>query len=505
MTEALIIRADSDTRMGTGHVMRCLALVQAWQERGGSAVFLVAPETSPLEGRLRAEGMEVVYLSEKPGSREDAEALASLARERGASWVVVDGYHFDAAYQKAVKDAGPRLLVLDDYGHAEHYHADVILNQNICADAALYPNREPYTELLLGINYAILRREFRSRRNWEHEVLPIARRVLVTLGGSDPDNVTLKVVRALGRLQVDGLQAVVVAGGSNPHYDELHAAAAESRQPIRLERNVADMPELMAWADVAVSAGGSTCWELAFMGLPNVVLVLADNQRGIAAGLGEAGVSLNLGWHADCTVEEVAASLEGLMFSADRRAEMSRRGRELVDGLGGARVVAELVKTQSLYLRLRLVDERDCKLLWEWANDPVVRAVSFSSDPIPWEEHVGWFNARLDDPNCVFFVVLNGDGVSIGQVRYDLKGDDAVISVSIAPEFRGRDYGSRAIELASRRLFEISQDIDVIHAYIKPGNAASIRAFTKAGFQDAGTAVVNNRKAVHLILKEEYS
>jgi spore coat polysaccharide biosynthesis predicted glycosyltransferase SpsG len=135
---------------------------------------------------------------------------------------------------------------------------------------------------------------------------------------------------------------VVVAGAGNPHYDELQAAAAESPQPIRTERNVTDMPGLMSWADLAVSAGGSTCWELAFMGLPNVVLVLADNQRGIAAGLGEAGVSLNLGWHADCTAKIVADALEGLMFSADRRAKMSRRGRELVDGLGGTRVVAEL-------------------------------------------------------------------------------------------------------------------------------------------------------------------
>src|SRR5207249_1652332 len=128
-------------------------------------------------------------------------------------------------------------------------------------------------------------------------------KVLVTMGGSDPDNVTLKVIQALPQVEVQGLEATVVIGGTNPHYRELEAAILQLPLPIRLERNATNMPELMAWADIAVSAGGTTLWELAFMGLPNLVVVLADNQRPAAAHLGAIGAITNMGWHGSVSSE----------------------------------------------------------------------------------------------------------------------------------------------------------------------------------------------------------
>jgi spore coat polysaccharide biosynthesis predicted glycosyltransferase SpsG len=170
--------------------------------------------------------------------------------------------------------------------------------------------------------------------------------VLVTLGGGDPDNQTLKVVQALQRVDVDELEAVVVVGASNPHFRELQSAVRNSRFAIRLVRNVSNMPELMAWADVAVLAGGSTCWEMAFMGLPTVVLVLAENQQGIAAGLDEAGVVLNLGSYTEVSIAQVANTLVGLLEDQGLRRQMSQRGKELVDGLGSERAV-KFLQTQS--------------------------------------------------------------------------------------------------------------------------------------------------------------
>ncbi len=338
----LLVRADASARMGTGHVMRCLALAQAWQEQGGKALFAAVDLPPALERRLEAEGMDVVRLDVSPGSDEDAARTMALAQKSRAVWVVVDGYHFGADYQQVLKRAGLWLLFIDDYGHAGHYYADLVLNQNIHADESLYRHREPYTRLLLGTDYVLLRREFWPWRGWRREIPEVARKVLVTLGGGDPDNQTLKVIRALQRVEVAGLEAVVVVGGSNPHYAELEDAIRHSPFAIRLVRNVTNMPELMAWADVAISAGGSTCWELAFFGLPNVLLTLADNQRGIAEMLSKVGVGLNLGWYEDVVNGQVAQALLRLVNDREQRQRMSRAGRDLIDGQGSERVVSML-------------------------------------------------------------------------------------------------------------------------------------------------------------------
>lgn len=338
----LLVRVDASIKIGTGHLMRCMALAQAWQNVGGQAVFAIATQATPLEERLASEGMDVVHLSVEPGSVEDARKTASLARQLGATWVVVDGYHFGAEYQRIIKNGGLRLLFIDDYRHAQHYWADIVLNQNIYAHKGLYLNRSPDTQLLLGMHYVLLRREFCQWQGWTRQISAVALKVLVTLGGSDPDNVALKVIQGLQRVDVPGLEAVVVVGGSNPHYEQLQAAVKASPTPISLERNVTNMPELMAWADVAIGAGGSTTWELAFMGLPSLVLVLADNQRAIAEKLGEMGVAVNLGWHEYVSVAEIAQAMKQLLVSSGMRVKMSRCGRELIDGKGTARILMHL-------------------------------------------------------------------------------------------------------------------------------------------------------------------
>ncbi len=499
MNQPLVIRADASTQIGSGHTMRCLALAQAWQDAGGHAVFMMGMAVAALEERLKSEGMEVIRLSVQPGSVDDAIQTADLALQMGTNWVVVDGYHFGADYQRVVKDSGLRLLFIDDNGHAEHYYADEVLNQNIHAHEGLYANREPYTRLLLGTRYVLLRREFLKGQGYKREIPEVARKVLVTLGGGDPDNVTFKVLQALQQVAVDGLEAVVVVGGSDPYYEKLKSAVQDSLLSIHLERNVINMSDLMAWADVAVSAGGSTCWELAFMGLPNLVLILADNQRPVAERLDTMGVAVNLGWYEDLSSAQIAQAMTRLLVAAGARADMTRRGEELVDGGGVARVLDRLV---GKMLRLRQVGQGDCRLIWQWANDPETRAVSFSSEPIPWEQHVEWFKAKLNDPRCIFYIAMNSDGVPIGQVRYDMEGNKAVISISIDRKFQGKGYGSKLIWLASRKLLDVS-DIDTIYAYVKQGNEVSVGAFVKAGFGEIGTTMMRGHQAIHLVLRKD--
>lgn len=353
----LLIRADASIQMGTGHVMRCLALAQAWIAEGGKVTFLMCQGASKLEARLESEGIEIKHLLAIPGSMDDAQETAKTATVRGASWVVLDGYQFNGGYQRLLKDLGLCLLCLDDYGHAEHYYADLVLNQNISACEEIYSNRESYTKLLLGTKFSLLRQEFLSWRGWQRKSPTVAQKVLVTLGGADPDNVTLQVIQALQLIQIEGLEAIVVLGGSNPHYGQIQLATQASKINITLHRNVTDMSELMAWADMAISAGGSTNWELALMGLPSLIISLADNQTPNAIEMGAQGIVSYLGWHQHITSTEIIRAIETMAYDRQRRERMSQEGQKLVDGYYGRQIIINYLNSNSKERCLNILDK----------------------------------------------------------------------------------------------------------------------------------------------------
>jgi UDP-2,4-diacetamido-2,4,6-trideoxy-beta-L-altropyranose hydrolase len=495
----LVIRADASTQIGSGHVMRCLALAEAWQDQGGAVVF-VSELPAGVRMRLETEGISVYPLNAEAGSQEDANQVIEVAQGLNTRYITVDGYNFGAEYQKWLKDAGFRLLVLDDNGHADHYYADIVLNQNTHAHESLYPSREPYTRLLLGTRYALLRREFWAWRDWQRDIPEVARKVLVTMGGGDPDNVTSKVLRALEHIEVDNLEVKIIVGVSNPHCDALQEVARQSPHTIQLVQNADDMPALMAWADVAVTAGGSTCWELAFMGLPGILIVLADNQHASAERLGVQGMVLNLGWHADLTPAAIAEPLTLLLERAEHRKRISLHGRELVDSRGSERVVKSL---RQAPLSLRPVGMQDRELLWQWANDPAVRQSAFNSDPISWDEHVRWFARKQEEPGCYHFIAFDQQGHPVGQIRFDRTGSggsEAEVDVSIGRDKRGSGYGTLLIERGVGLLSQMTP-IHIVHALIKTENKASIQAFQKAGFKLLQTELVQGESVEHLIWK----
>jgi UDP-2,4-diacetamido-2,4,6-trideoxy-beta-L-altropyranose hydrolase len=496
MTAAsLLIRADASIAMGTGHAMRCLALAQAWQDAGGRAVFAMAEATPAIQGRLVAERCEVVSISSAAGTVEDASQTIAIGRQQKAEWIVVDGYHFTAEYQRALKAAGFKILFLDDYGHAQHYSADLVLNQNVCAQAERYVDRELQTRLLLGPKYCLLRREFGAWRKWKREVSPVCRHVLVMMGGSDPENLTARVMQALPWAELEDVETTVVIGGSNPHFAMLQNLAARSGQKITLRRDVSNVAEPMAAADVAISAAGSTCWELCLLGIPALLVDVADNQSELARELDRRGCAVHMG-DRTVSVEKIAVQLKRLVGSRELRQSLSQGSRELVDGDGAMRVVSVLRGTEGMRLRRARAD--DIRLLWEWANDPEVRAASFSSAPIPWETHVAWFAEKVGQNRSLLFIAENEQGIAFGQIRFDLKGGEAELNLSLAKEKRGIGLAVPLIEAGVREVLA-GTECERVHAFVKPQNAASARAFEKAGFVRVGVEQVRENSAVHFI------
>jgi len=342
-SSALMIRADANIAMGTGHVMRCLALAQRWQENDGSVVFAMAESTPAIDDCLRAESAQIVRLKCPPNSSEDARQVSQLAQDSHAAWVVVDGYHFDSEYQRNLKNAGLKVLFVDDCSQCEHYFADLVLDQNTHASDHTYANCESYTQFLTGPRFSMLRREFRRWSHWEREIPDIARRLLVTIGGSDPDGLTLRLIKALAKISRFDLEVTVVAGGSNPDLPELRRMlAALPGAPIHLVSNSNNMPELMSQSDLAVICAGGTLWELLLMGCPTLSYSRTPVQARIIAGLNTDGVVRSMGPVEDFEENAIVLAVKQLAASRDCREKMAARGKKLVDGGGVTRILQHL-------------------------------------------------------------------------------------------------------------------------------------------------------------------
>ena len=341
--QKLIIRADASAQIGTGHLMRCLALAQAWKDAGGKVVFVTACQSDGLLQRLREEEFELHILPGLHPDPGDWDYTKGILSDHPNDWLVLDGYHFDEVYQQRVKEAGHQLLVIDDTAHLKHYYADIVLNQNLHAEQLQY-SCQPYTRLLLGTRYVLLRREFLAWKDLNREIPEVARRVLVTLGGSDPENHTLKVIQAVQEVDVPGLEVMVVVGASNPHADVLEAEIVQSRIPIRLIRNAKNMPELMARADVAISIAGTTIWELLFFGAPSLILILADNQCYGAEQIESESAGKNLGWAKNLLAELLAKEIVLLLKDFNLRVKMGENGRQIVDGRGAERAAKTILE-----------------------------------------------------------------------------------------------------------------------------------------------------------------
>jgi len=485
----LLIRADATVAMGMGHVMRCLALAQACQDAGGSAVFAMAQATPAAEERICAERMAVVRLDAVPGTSEDASLLADAARCEQAEWVVVDGYQFGSEYQRRLKQAGLKVLFLDDYGHAESYCADLVLNQGLDSEEGLYANRELGTRLLLGSRYAMLRREFVSWRDWEREIVPTAKKVLVTIGGSDPDNVTALILQALGLATVDDFEVTVVVGGSNPHIKAVQRSSSWFPGTLRILQSVGNMADLMAWADLAVSAAGTTSWEMFFLGLPAILIPVAENQRPASRRFREIGAARAIEPGGPAFVEELANAVSELLQSNSERARLSSVARKLVDGYGTVRILQAMGCPVAYQLTSTVstvpVESRDRK---EFLNMAERHFRELSPEFTRQEDWVQTYLANIlanrDASLCWIMIAGERAGFilfGIENHRFLPRKTGMIYEVYVAPAYRRKRIAATCARWAIRELGALFPS--KIQLEVTVGNTGAAKLWESLGFR----------------------
>ena len=328
-----VIRADASPTIGGGHVHRCLSLAEALRSRGWRCVLAAREETAavvPLPdwlGRVVLTG----------AAEEEPEAMrASLPA--GADLLIVDHYGRSAAWEGRCRPWARRMLVIDDLADRPH-DCDLLLDQAAGRVEGDYRRLVPeHCRLLLGPRVAILRPAFASLREQalSRRRTP-GRRLLVNFGAADPDGLGGRILAALAAIG-EPFDLDLVCGASVEHLPRLRRLAADLPGDVAVHGQVGDMAGLMARADLAIGAGGSASWERCALGLPAVILTLAENQAQNARTLAEAGAVLSMGFPAPGQEDRTARQALDLLKDGAALSAMAERAAALCDGLGAGRV-----------------------------------------------------------------------------------------------------------------------------------------------------------------------
>lgn len=339
------IRADGGKEIGTGHIMRCLSVADALRQMGEAVCFLMADDSAAALVEKAGQDYRVLHSSfEHP--EEELDALIPLFSEDEKSVFLADSYFVTPSYLSRVRACMP-VGYMDDRGISE-LPVDLLINYNIFADDSIYGGAEgEAAKYLLGTRYAPLRREFQEV---SYQVRERAERVLITTGGSDRYDLAGKILKeALKLPDTRDLEYCVVSGAYNENLPAL--LEIENLHPnVKIFSNVTRMSELMRDCDIAVTAGGSTMYELSAVGVPIICFSFVDNQEKIVEGFREreivcfGGDYLSQG---EQMVRDVASHITLLSGNAELRHSYSRRQRALVDGQGAMRIAKSLCELRD--------------------------------------------------------------------------------------------------------------------------------------------------------------
>ncbi len=493
----LTFRVDAGPKIGLGHSMRCLALVQFARDKGFNIDLITSNMPQEIQKLYANEAVEITSLDLHSGSTEDVEQTVEFCEQNNTDWLILDGYQFESDYQKKVNEADSfSSLVIDDYAHLNQYYADIILNQNLNAENINYKIGSGATRKLCGVKYALLRREFRKKRQNISPSFDKECNLLITMGGSDPENITAKILRGLDYHEFTNLKITVVLGAANSKVEEIRRLAEDIEPAVELKTHVKQMSNEMRQADLAISSASSTCWELACLKVPMLVVVFAKNQELVASGLADKNAAINLGWFDKLQSEDIARVLKELIENPEKRRNLVNNARGLVDGKGASRVINVL---KSEKIDLRLAEEEDCRLLWNWVNDPAVREAAFNTASIPFDDHVEWYEEKLKSSNSYIFIAQDTNSVPIGQIRFDIQGNKVFVDVSVDSKQRGKGFGTAIIRQGAKKIID-RLELNSVHAWVKPENKSSREAFRKSGFNELELSEYEGHTAWHYVL-----
>ncbi len=463
----LKIRADGGSDIGLGHLIRCISLAHMLDDKFRIQFFALKFPSS-LRSELINNGWSISMID------NESNFLNSLTQ---SEIVVLDGYHFDSAYQKIIKNKECKLVCIDDL-HQQYFYADMVINHAPGLTMEDYEG-EFYTKYLMGPDYALLRPEFLESTSHENNCTSKGiENIFICFGGSDSKNLTAKV---LSWLPAENYIVTLVLGNAYPHQEELNKVIGEREDLEIVVKNSLSAKEMrneLEDADLAVVPASGILFEVISTGLPVISGYYTDNQKDVYSGFKANNVFFDA---KSFNKQDFLKAFNAALKKKD--AEMIENQQNCIDGLSPQRFRNKFLGLlYSNILQIREAQIDDMEQYFKWANDESVRANAFNSEEIPWNDHVSWFNNKLSNDQSRMYI-FEIDDRGVGQVRFDKKKEEVWdIDYMLDENFRGFGLGAEIINRSLKKLISEEKKVQ-IQALVKADNIPSVKVFEVLDFK----------------------
>ena len=505
----IVIRTDASIYIGTGHVMRCLVLATGLVKRGHQISFAMRPQQGDLIQFVQSKGFDVLALTSpehwnKPSSNADYAAWLqvteledanefSLLVENSAKvdLVIVDHYGINQVWEEHVAKALQcQMMVVDDLLR-EHF-CNLLLDQTFGRKREEYQALLPSAvSILTSSEFALLNPDFAKIRHKENTAdtdFIEQHKVLIMMGGIDNSNASFKVLNALKKhisLKPNhNFQTInVIINDKSPYYHDVVNFIAKQSEVFKQIDFVSDMASFMKSHTIAIGAPGGTSWERACLGIPNIIIPLADNQRMVCQTLMDNGAAIKV--DLESLNSDFSPALDSII---DNYHDFQKNNFLLCDGLGLYRTIFAIeqlsVKSESsIFSGCRLANNEDIKQVYQWQIQPETRRYALNTDIPTWEVHSKWMANKLAAHDNYFYIIeiksSQGNANAAGVVRLDKIADSTyLISIFIAPDFHGNGIAQHALTYIDTVHSDLTIDATVLSE-----NTASVKLFTRANYK----------------------
>jgi len=481
----VVFRVDASAEVGFGHLSRCINLAEVLRSRGNEVSFVCRDEQAKsfraLEDRLFATVLlPMLAVGEPVNQKVDAQQTIQALQGKRPEWLIVDNYLLSKDWEQLLRPHVAKIAVIEDLSGRGH-DCDLLLDQNYSErSAASFEKFIPNTcELLLGPRFALIGEQFRRLRELKSRPASELKRIVVFCGGSDPQNLTQQVIDEISCSELGNVAVDVVVGAQNKTFDR--EAALKVNANIKIHDAGGEFAQTMSLADLAIGAGGTTLWERMCLGVPSIVVSVAENQIFACEKLGRDGLVNYLGAQSSLkpgAIRNAAIDAKTKFVSLFDQIE---RGQILVDGRGCERVAEVMCPSDESKLAVRLAKLDDCVEFFNWVNDPAVREQSLSTTTIQWLDHKIWFSEKVSSSATEMYV-MEASGLPVGQVRFEKSATVAEINYSLDRIARNRRWASAMLEMAMKMFSQKCSS--TLRARVKNSNAKSSAVFKQLGFSE---------------------
>lgn len=472
----IYFRADGGSTIGLGHVIRSLALADMLQKTF-NCHFIIRNPLPKIKNQILEIGINLITLDDTLTIKEEANKIATeFLKEQ--DFIVLDGYHFKTEYQEIIKRVKCKLVCIDDI-YAYHFVADAIINHVGGISSSLY-STTPNTLFCLGPKYVLLRQAFlNSTLNYTER----EESIFICLGGADPKNDTLEVLKRCESAHYSEKIYVVIGAAYRfkPILDQ-YLQNTSLNISLLTSLNATEMVHYMKKCNKAITSPSTISYEYLSIGGELYLKIIADNQIKTYEYFVDQGLAF------DFDTKFLKVKQQDLQISFQKQTQIfdSKQQKRFI----------KLFNYLQLEERHATID--DCLLYYNWANDPSTRMQSYNTEPIPFESHKKWFENRITLENCIFYVI-EMKGIPIGQIRFDIKNKVATISYSLDKEYRGKGLGQLLLKKGLEVFKKENGNSYKIIGFVKEQNIASCKAFRNLDFLEQKAKALKNSYKYTLI------